>query len=218
MSSDIKNIIILGNSGSARECYMNLKAVMKIQENVKFKGFLSYEGYQADLGKLSNYFLGVDDDYNYQENDYVIIGLGIPHLRKKAFFKLKDKGVKLYNLIHPSVLIDETSSIGEGNIFTLNCFLSCNSNIGDGNYFNGYTVLGHDINMGNFNFIGPNVHMLGNTYVGDLNSIGTMSVLLPDSKIGNGNKIAPLSAIYKGCKDNCYMGGNPALKIGEVDN
>lgn len=29
--------------------------------------------------------------------------------------------------------------------------------------------------------------------------------ILPHSKMGNNNKIAPLSALYKGCKDNCYM-------------
>lgn len=32
------------------------------------------------------------------------------------------------------------------------------------------------------------------------------------------NKIAPLSAVYKGCKSNSYLSGNPALKIGEVKN
>jgi len=214
MSDDIKNIIILGNSGSARECYMNLKAVMKVQENIKFKGFLSFEGYEGDLGKLSHYFLGVDDDYNYQENDYVIIGLGNPILRKKAFYKLKEKNVKLYNLIHPKAHIDETCEVGEGNVITPDCYFSCDVKIGNGNYFNGFTNSGHDVKIGDFNFIGPHVHFLGDAFVGDLNSIGTMSVLLPNSKIGNGNKIAPLSAIYKGCKNNCYLQGNPAIKIG----
>lgn len=52
--------------------------------------------------------------------------------------------------------------------------------------------------------------------IGDSNSIGTNALVLPHSKIGNNNKIAPLSAVYKGCKDNCYMVGNPALKIGSV--
>ena len=38
-----------------------------------------------------------------------------------------------------------------------------------------------------------------------------------NSKIGDNNKIAPLSAVYKGCKNNCYMAGNPALKIGSIE-
>ena len=59
--------------------------------------------------------------------------------------------------------------------------------------------------------------MLGNVKVGNNNTIGANVILLPNSKVGNNNDIAPLSAVYKGCKNNCYMQGNPALKIGEVE-
>lgn len=45
------------------------------------------------------------------------------------------------------------------------------------------------------------------------NTIGTGSVLLPNCKIGDNNKIAPLSAVYIGCKNDCHMLGNPAMKI-----
>ncbi len=193
---------------------MNLKAVMKVHKNIRFKGFLSFEGYQADLKELSSYFLTTDDEYNYQEDDYVIIGLGDPYLRKKAFLKLKEKKVKLFNLIHPEAYIDDSCEIGEGNVITVDCYFSCNVKIGDGNYFNGFTNSGHDVQIGSFNFIAPHVHFLGNSIIKDLNTIGTMSVILPNAKIGNENKIAPLSAIYKGCKDKCYMQGNPAIKIG----
>lgn len=218
MSDDIKNIIILGNSGSARECYMILKSVMWVQPNIKFKGFLSFEGYQADLLELSDYFLGNDDDYNYQEDDYVVIGIGDPRLRQKAFNKLKAKNANLYNLIHTYSYFDSSSVLGEGNIITCGCSISCNAKIGDGNYFNGNIIFGHDVEVGNFNFIAPSTHILAKVNIGDFNSIGALSVFLPDSKIGNNNIIAPLSAIYKGFKDNCYIQGNPALKIGEVGN
>lgn len=213
MTKQYKNIIILGNSGSARECYVNLKAMISVNNSLKFKGFLSFEGYEADLKNLSKYFLGSDDDYTYDDNDYVIIGLGNPNLREKAYKKLKAKNVKFINLIHPKANLDETFEIGEANIITTDCFFSCNTRIGNGNYFNGFTNAGHDVQIGDFNFFGPHVHFLGNSVIGNKNSIGTMSVILPNAKIGNSNKIAPLSAIYKGCKDNCYMLGNPALKV-----
>ena len=79
--------------------------------------------------------------------------------------------------------------------------------------FNGDIIVGHDCKIGNFNFFGPRSTILGSVKIGDCNTIGTSSVLLPSCKIGNNNKIAPLSAVYKGCRDNCYMIGNPAMKV-----
>ena len=76
--------------------------------------------------------------------------------------------------------------------------------------------VGHDAEIGDFNVIAPRTTILGGVKIGDFNSIGTNAVLLPHAKIGNSNKIAPLSAVYRGCKDNCYMIGNPALKEGST--
>ena len=98
----------------------------------------------------------------------------------------------------------------------LSASLTSNINIGNCNVFNGDIIVGHDVEIGDFNFFGPRSQILGNVKVGSSNQIGINAILLPKSKIGNNNKIAPLSAIYKGCKDNCYMLGNPALKIGEI--
>ena len=66
-----------------------------------------------------------------------------------------------------------------------------------------------------------------------LNSLGIELVKIPKSNklydaikshpdirlchIGDNNIIAPLSAVYKGCKNNCYMSGNPALKTGKIE-
>ena len=60
-------------------------------------------------------------------------------------------------------------------------------------------------------------NVLGAVKVGSLNTIGTGSVLLPNCKIGDNNKIAPLSVVYKGCKNYTYMLGNPAMKVGNIN-
>ena len=83
--------------------------------------------------------------------------------------------------------------------------------------FNGDIIVGHDVIVGDFNFLGPRSQLLGNVKIGNINTIGANAVLLPNAKVGNNNKIAPLSAVYKGCKDNCHMLGNPALKIGDIE-
>lgn len=91
-----------------------------------------------------------------------------------------------------------------------------NIEVGNGNVFNGGIVVGHDAKIGDFNLFGPCTQVLGYITIGSSNTFGANAIILPHSKIGNNNKIAPLSAIYKGCKDNCYMAENPALNMGDI--
>lgn len=203
-----KDIICIGGQGFIKECiyYLSLK------DDVKLKGLVSYDSFIPDVKNIN--YLGKIDDYTIEDNDYFIICAGAPDLRAEIYHKLKEKKAKFYTLLHKTVLND-TVKIGEANIF-VECRLTVDIEIGNGNLFNIGATVGHDAKIGDFNFIAPYVQVLGNGKVGSKNSIGTHSCLLPGSKIGNGNKIAPLSAIYKGCKDNCYMLGNPALKVGTV--
>ncbi|MBQ7607912.1 MAG: transferase [Desulfovibrionaceae bacterium] len=210
------NLTIVGNSGFARECHTIVQALVALGHDIFFRGFLSFEGYQADLGRLSPLFLGTDDAYVFGREERVIIGIGDPSLRHKAYAKLKKRGVLFYNLIHPDVYVDESAQLGEANILTSGCYVSCDCRLGNANVLNGVVHLGHDAVLGHCNFVGPGVQIEGFVTVGDCNSIGTMSVLLPHCKIGSHNKIAPLSAVYKGCGDKAYMLGNPALKVGKV--
>lgn len=209
-----QSIIILGNSGFARECHIMLRHVMERQPNLSFRGFLSFEGYPGDLKELSPLLLGDDDKYVFSSDEAVIVAIGDPGLRKKAFEKVKARGGFFFTLVHPQSFIDSSVIIGDANIIGYNCHISCNCTIGDANVCNGLIHIGHDTTIGNYNFIAPNVQILGGVRIGSQNSIGATSVILPHAVIGNNNSIAPLSAVFKGCKDNCYLQGNPAIRFG----
>ncbi len=214
----MKKIYVVGGNGFARECYCYIKDLEKSGKDIEFAGFLGHGGYghTVDYLNLQKYYMGEVAEHKFQDDEYAVIGAGYPNLRKKIYDDLKNMGVKLYNLITVNSYINEYVEIGEGNVINATRITSPHIKIGNGNLLNGNIVLGHDARVGDFNFFAPRVQILGNVKVGNSNTIGVNSVLLPSAKIGNNNKIAPLSAVYKGCKDNCYMLGNPALKIGEV--
>lgn len=217
MSLNKKIIYIVGGDGFARECYLFLQEIIKTDKSISFGGFLGHGGY----GKAINYktyqhlYIGEVSEHQFNKNEYVIIGAGYPSLRLKIYKELKERGINFFNLILNS-LIGESVDTGEANII-LNSSITTNTVIGNGNLFNGHIIVGHDVIIGNFNFFGPRSQVLGNVKIGNSNQIGANAILLPKAKIGNNNKIAPLSAVYKGCKDNCYMMGNPALKIGNIE-
>lgn len=209
----MKKIFVVGGCGFAKECYRSINWCSEADGTIQFGGFLGHKGYVPDLGQLQHFFLGEVLEYDFKDDEYVVIGSGEPYLRKEIYEDLKSRGVNFYNLIPPGVRLNKNVCYGEANIFVVPFAPSVDVKIGNGNIFNCDVFVGHDVEIGDFNFFGPKSILLGYVKVGDLNSIGTNAVLLPKCKIGNENKIAPLSAVYKGCKDNCYMIGNPALKV-----
>ena len=216
-SKNRKHIVIVGNSGFARECHIMLRQMMLADPALDFRGFLSFEDYEADLKDLAPLFLGNDDDYAFTPEEPVVIGIGDPDLRKKAHEKLMARGCSFFTLVHPTSYIDASASLGEGNIFGSRCHVTSNCAIGNANVFNGLVHIGHDAVIGDYNFVAPNVQILGDVRMGDLNTIGATCVLLPHCRIGCGNILAPLSAMYKGCGDFTYMSGNPAIRMGTRD-
>lgn len=214
----MKNIFIVGGNGFARECYQNLVYLMEKDSNINFGGFLGHGGYghTVDYKNLQCLYKGEVSEHKFNDDEYVVIGAGYPELRQKIYKELSERRIKFYNLIGVNVSVFAGAVIGEANVVVGRAYISVDTKIGNGNVFNGDVILGHDCEIGDFNFFGPRSQALGNVKIGSMNQIGANAILLPNSKIGDNNKIAPLSAVYKGCKNNCYMAGNPALKIGRI--
>lgn len=212
----MKKVFIVGGDGFARECYNHLSVMKSYDPSVEFAGFLGHGGYghTVDYKHLQKFYLGEESDHVFKDDEYAVIGAGYPNLRRKIYNDLKKRNVRFLNII--CAPLDPSVHFGEANIFVAPFFSSVNLTIGNGNVFNGAVIVGHDAEIGDFNFFGPRSSVLGAVKIGNDNIIGTNAVILPHAKIGNNNKVAPLSAVYKGCRDNCYMLGNPALKVGEI--
>jgi acetyltransferase-like isoleucine patch superfamily enzyme len=214
----MNKLFIVGGDGLARELYMHIIRHEKYEEEFSFGGFLGHAGYGhvVDYKNLQHLYKGELDDYTFEESDFCLIGLGNPALRKKVFDDIKCAGGRLANFISSISVVAEDLVMGEGNL-VISSLVAVSVTMGDGNILNGNVAFGHDTFIGDFNFFGPASHLLGNVILGNYNQIGTSSIVLPKGKVGNHNKVAPLSVIYKGCKNNGYYLGNPAVKMGNVD-
>jgi len=212
----MKRIFIVGGDGFARECYSYIQNNIHNGDDICFGGFVGHNGYHVNFGPLEPFFVGDLSNITFEKDDYCIIGAGFPGLRRKIYADLKKKGASFYNLIFGNGKVNDLVEMGEGNIL-IDSFPSPFVKIGNGNVFNYQVIIAHDVVIGDFNFFGPRCQLLGTISIGNFNTIGANAIMLPHSKVGNNNKIAPLSVIYKGCRSNCYMQGNPALKSGVVE-
>lgn len=216
----MKTIYIVGGDGFARECYQVLYCIMPENPELKFAGFLGHGGYghTVDYKSFQHLYIGEVSEHKFKDDEYVVIGAAYPKLRKKIYDDLKAQGAKFINLVAKGVYIPPEVELAEACVITNKIVFTVDIKIGVGNVFNGEVIVGHDCEIGDFNFFGPRSQILGNVKIGSFNTIGANAILLPKAKIGNNNKIAPLSAVYKGCKNNCYMLGNPAMKEGVVED
>lgn len=209
-------VVIIGNSGAARECYWN--ALDMLGDSFRFRGFLAYEGFPGELKELSGLEIGSDESFTPRPDDVFVIGIGSPELRSRAFAKWKARGARFLTLIHPVSFLSPGTVMGEGNIVACSCYVSCNVEIGSANFLNGSVTLGHDARVGDANFFGTFSLILGGATIGSQNAFGVRSTVLPGAKIGDGNTIAPGAFIYKGCGNGRLMAGNPALDMGRLDH
>jgi sugar O-acyltransferase (sialic acid O-acetyltransferase NeuD family) len=189
--------------------------IMTRDNSLTFKGFLAPESRLNRYG-LGKFYLGDEKDYEFGKEEWVIIGIGTPQLRKKIYKELESRRVNIYSLISPYALVNPGAEMGKGNIFAPFCIIPSGAKIGNGNVFNSYSSMGHDSKVGNFNVLSSYCNLTGFTVLQDLNYFGPGVKMLPKSKIGNNCRVAAGSIIYKGFKDNAIIIGNPAYRIGSV--
>ena len=213
-----KRIFIVGGNGLAKECVQCVRWNIEQGADVVLGGLVGHNGYVVDFDALNNLFVGDLSQMKFGPDDYCVIGAGYPELRRKIYFDIKKQGGKFITLCDPSCFIPKGVDLGEGNIFFSSQLTGYTGiKIGNGNLFNSNIHIGHDANVGDFNFFGPCSQILGAVTIGSDNIIGANAILLAHAKLGNNNKVAPLSCVYRGCRDNCYMIGNPAEKVGTVE-
>ena len=208
-----KRIYIVGGDGFARECYHYILAMRLFDDTVEFAGFLGHGGYghTVDYKSYQQFYLGEVSEHNFAEDEYACIGAGYPELRRKIYYELKVRGIRFVNICTEPLF--KSAVIGEANIILYSGGLGPNVTLGNGNLLNGNVVMGHDVKVGDFNFLGPRCMLLGNVSVGDDNVIGANAIVMAHKTIGNRNKIAPLSVVYRNCKDNVCLFGNPAKRM-----
>lgn len=176
----MKNIVIVGNGGCAREIKW---LIDRINVNGGAWNFCGYIDKEADKDNV------IGDDsflFNRCEKLSVAIAIGTPALRKQLYEQYKNNSfLDFPNLIDPSVDIGESVKLGKGNIICANNIFTVDIVIGDFNIINLGCTITHDVRIGSFNTMNPGVNVSGNVEISDLTNIGTGTKIIQGRKIGS---------------------------------
>lgn len=207
------DVVIIGCGGFGRE----------VLETIKHLKDFTVSGFLDDTKKKGSKCNGVPVlgkiDWLKKRDRYlvplgVVISIANPYKREEIVSKLKSvKNIWFPTIIHPSVTIPKSTSIGDGVIIQDHCFISCNVSINDFTHINCLSVIGHDDIIGKFVTLSPGSKVMGNVVLGDrvffgVNASTNRGIKIDDDSILGGGSFA-LSSIPK---ESCHYGIPAKLK------
>lgn len=205
----MRSLLIIGAGGHGEvvcdiaENVGQWKSICFLDDNPNVDKCLDYDvvGTINDLNKFSNMF----DDF--------VIAIGDNTKRMVIYEKVKQLGLNIPSLIHPSAIVSRHSVIGKGSVIMANAVVNANTVIGEACIINTGCVIEHDCSIGCYVHISPKACITGTVYIDDLNWIGANSTIKNNVHIGKSNIIGAGSVVLKDIANNMILAGNPATVI-----
>ena len=182
-----------------------------LQQSESIEAIAYFDDHQVAAGVAGAYPFSSYADEAFREYQFYI-GLGYKHLaaRNKIAHELLAKGRKVPAMVHSSVYVAPTASIGEGTSVYPMSNIDHNVRIGKACLINNSVVISHDCNMGDSCYISPGVIISGKVSIGENTFIGSGALISNGVNIGANVQIALGTIVTKDVPDNMSVLGNPA--------
>ena len=148
----------------------------------------------------------------------VAIAVGSPSARRRIAESLRGSDVSFPTLVHPSVSVDPTVTIGRGSMIAAGCILTVDIHIDEFVLLNRSCNVSHDCRIGPFSSLAPGTLLSGNVTVGEECDIGTGVCVAPGLEIGDGAIVGAGAAVISALPANCTAVGVPARVIKTRDS
>lgn len=162
-------------------------------------------GNDEELEKLFN--------QGYKEAFITVGSVGNVSLRKKLYYKIKEIGFKIPNIIDNTSVVSNSTSLGEGIYIGKKAVINACTKIGNLAIINTSSTIEHECEIKDFVHVAPSSVLCGNVYIGSETHIGAGSVIKQRVHIGAKTMIGMGSVVLKDMKDNTIAYGNPCREV-----
>jgi sugar O-acyltransferase (sialic acid O-acetyltransferase NeuD family) len=208
----MRNLVIIGASGFAREMYDLAIACYGTENDFKIKGFLSdgdsnieSMGYPKVLNTVSG--------YKVEANDVFFCAIGKIVDRKKTVEIILSKGGAFINLIHPSAVISPSVRIGVGVGIKSFCVIASDVIVEDFTFLQSSVIIGHDVHIGGFCQVNSFSFFAGYVRVHDFVTVNAGVRVIQNIIIEEESVVGIGSVVLNRVRKGTTVFGNPAKKM-----
>ncbi|UKL29997.1 NeuD/PglB/VioB family sugar acetyltransferase protein [Bacillus phage PK1] len=216
----MKKIVIFGSGGFAREVHQIIDDINFHIElaniQYEFLGFL--DGNAENHGKEVHGYpvLGGINWLVENPSVEVVVAIGNPAVKRKVVSEIKSRTSNSFvTLIHPSVIIGQNVTVGEGSVLCANTTITTDISIGEHVILNLDCTVGHDAVIEDYVTAAPSVNVSGNVRVGEGCDLGTNSVVIQGKEIGEWSIVGAGAVVIRDVPANTTSVGNPSKVIKE---
>ena len=209
---------IYGAGGLGRELFILANQINKIEHRWTDIIYIDdTEGLSAVNEKQPITFAEMHLKYSINSLE-IVIAVGEPHIRSFLRKRVKDAGLSLAVLVHPSANIADRTKLSAGAVICYNSFVSCDVVIGENVLIQPTVSVGHDCKIGNDTVISTNVCIAGRCDIGCETYIGLQVPIKEGVCIGKQTIVGMGSVVIRDIPDQVIAIGNPARVMKENTN
>ncbi|GAC15800.1 acetyltransferase [Aliiglaciecola lipolytica] len=141
----------------------------------------------------------------------VFVAIGGNATRRKVSHQVTTEyAARIATLIHPTAVISEHASVGEGCLVAAGAIINVMSQIGNGCIVNTAASIDHDCEIGEFAHISVGARLAGTVQVGELSFICINATISNNLKIGVNTTVGAGAVVIRNVEDNKMVVGIPA--------
>jgi len=211
----LNELVIIGAGGFGRETAALVEAINAASPCWQLLGFLDDDTSLHDSQILGYPVLGTTERMKDQSIPYFTVAIGSPANRREIAQRVEQVGGEPATLVHPSVEIHHSTTLGSGSILCAGCQLTVDIQICAYSICNLNCTIGHDTYIQEFATIHPGVHVSGNSTIGTEAELGTGSVVLPGRSVGDRSIVGAGAVVNRNVPSDCTAVGVPAQPLSE---
>lgn len=204
-------LLIYGAGGLGRE----VLSLVRLFDDFEVSGFLDDGLPKNTMVKGIPVIGGFQFLGSLDEPVSVILAIGDPLIKKDIADRLSGYRIQFPVIKHPSVILQEETSIriGEGTILCAGSIFTTDIVIGKHVLINLGCTIGHDAMIGNHSSLMPGVNVSGEAVIGDSVLIGSGTNVLNGVKVGDRSIVGMGAVVIRDVGTDITVAGVPAKRI-----
>lgn len=147
----------------------------------------------------------------------VLIASDEMDVRRRLIARVRDAGLPLARVVHPSVIVSGTAQLGWDIVLAPGVIVGPGATIGDHVVVNSAVTVDHDCTLEENIIVAPGVHLAGHVSVKHDTTIGVGASFVPGVTVGSGSVIGAGSVVTKDVPDRVIAAGVPTKVIRSLE-